>query len=70
MVARFLHYYPQYELRDLTDGKVSMGEFNYLMGGMLDVVNPDATETAAERVARATREAHEKATANSGKRSW
>ncbi len=61
MVARFLHFYPQYRLADLCGPGLSMAEFGYLYGGMVDVVNPDATMSFEERAADATMQAHLKA---------
>lgn len=61
MVARFLNWYPQYRLEDLRH--MPPGEFLYLLAGMLDVVAPAATEPASEKIARLSREAHERAVA-------
>lgn len=58
MVARFLHYFPQYTLRDLTDGTLSVEEFRLLYAGMTDNLNPEQTEPVAEAMGRRTREAH------------
>ena len=69
LVAQFLHHFPQYRLSDVTDGTLSMPEFVYLVGGMLDIENPQATETGKERVDRAVREAHDKAS-DGQKRGW
>lgn len=56
MVARFLHYYPQYSLSDLRDGTLGYGEFIYLLGGMFDVEDPTVTESVQDKIARRTRE--------------
>ncbi len=56
MVARFLHYFPQYSLRSLTDGALSVGEFFYLWGGLLDCEVPEVTEPVEDTVARRTRQ--------------
>ena len=37
------------------------GEFLYLLGGMLDLTAPEATEPAEERISRKAREAHQRA---------
>ena len=65
MLAQFLHFYPQYTLRDLRDGTLTIPEFRLLYTGMLDVEHPDMTEPLEEQATRLTREAH----VTSGKRS-
>lgn len=65
MTARFLHFYPQYSLADLCGPGLSMEEFAYLYGGMVDVLNPDATTSFEEKAAEATMRAHLKATRRS-----
>jgi hypothetical protein len=55
-VAGFLNFYPQYTLADLRGGGLSWQEFRFLRGGMLDVLEPESTESVEERVARKTRE--------------
>lgn len=62
MVARFLHFYPQYSLADLRGPGLTLAEFAYLFGGMVDVMNPDATTSFEEKAAEATMQAHLKAT--------
>ncbi len=62
MVARFLHFYPQYSLADIRGPGLSLAEFAYLYGGMVDILNPEATEPFAETAAKATMAAHLKAT--------
>lgn len=62
-LALFLHYFPQYTLKDLQEGALSLGEFRLLYAGMVDQVNPEATEPDEEKVARLVREAHSKAKA-------
>lgn len=57
MVGRFLHYFPQYTLRNLEDGTLSMGRFFYLWGGLLDNEAPEATEPVEDTVERRTKEA-------------
>ena len=63
MLAEFLHFYPGYRLDDLR--RLSVADFIYLVGGMLDVTAPEATESTEERVSRKVREmgarAHETA---------
>jgi len=67
LVARFLHFYPQYELADLrTGGRLNYGEFMFLVAGMFDIEQPEATETTQERTKR---KLHEMAMKNAGKRS-
>ena len=61
-MARFLNFYSQYRLEDLR--RMPPGEFMYLLGGMMDIVNPRATEPPSEKIARLAREAHEKAMAH------
>ncbi len=68
MVARFLHYFPQYTLVELKSGALSPPDFFYLYGGLLDVEQPEATEPALDRINRLTRQAHAKATA--GRADW
>ncbi len=70
-MAKFLNFYPQYRLKDLGEGgELSVVEFVFLSGGMLDVTDPQSTETDEERINRATREAHVNAVQNSKKRGW
>ena len=68
LVAKFLTFYPQYKLADLRE--MPAEEFLYLIGGMLDIEAPEATESTEERVNRVLREraskAHKRATARSG----
>lgn len=66
-MAQFLSFYPRYSLRDLSDGTLSVAEFVFLTGGMLDIINPEATESFEEKVNRSTREAHTKAVSNANK---
>lgn len=61
MVARFLNFFPQYSLADLRGPGLSLAEFAYLYGGMVDVLNPEATQSFQEKVAAATMAAHMKA---------
>jgi hypothetical protein len=57
LVARFLHFYPQYDLADLRgSGRLSYGEFMFLVGGMFDVESPEHTEPPLDRVNRLMRE--------------
>lgn len=56
MLGRWLNYYPQYKLRHLADGTVSVGEFFYLWGALLDNEVPEATEPVEDAIARRTRE--------------
>lgn len=59
MIARFLHFFPQYTLADLGPaGRLSLGEFRLLYAGMIDLENPEAAEPREETVARKVREAH------------
>ena len=67
MVGRFLHYFPQYTLQDLTDGTLSMGVFFYLWGGLLDNEAPEVTESVEAAVSRRTREAAKAAHADAVK---
>lgn len=64
LVARFMHFYPQYRLADLR--AMEPAEFQYLMAGMLDMLVPAATESREEAVNRQVREAHAKAMAKFG----
>lgn len=57
MLARFLHYFPQYTLADLRGG-LGFEDFAFLYGGMMDIEHPEAMESFEERMARKTREAH------------
>jgi hypothetical protein len=58
-----LNFYHQYKLADLY--AMPAGEWQYLMGGMLDVLEPSSTESTEERVTKALRShaaaAHERA---------
>jgi len=61
LVARFLHFYPQYELADLRGGgRLTYGEFMFLVAGMFDVEQPEATEPPAETISRKLRELAER----------
>lgn len=63
LVARFLNFYPQYTLADLrTGGRLTYGEFMFLVGGMFDTVDPHGpTEPRGDKIQRAVRELAEKA---------
>lgn len=52
MVARFLHFFPQYSLDDLRTMPVA--DYLFLLSGMLDVVSPQLSESFEEKAARAT----------------
>ncbi len=58
VIGRWLHYFPQYTLRNLADGTVSVGEFFYLWGALLDNEQPEVTEPAEVAMTRAVRAAH------------
>lgn len=66
LIARFLHYFPQYTLRDLQDGTLSLGEFRMLLAGMTDNTNPEVTMPLEELVSQRVREMH----LRHKKRSW
>lgn len=60
-MARFLHYFPQYELEDLRlGGRLTYGQFMFLVGGMFDVEEPSRTEPPQDRITRKMRELAEK----------
>ena len=44
------------------------GEYVYLLGGMMDVLTPDSTESSEERISRAVREQNERAHAAAKRR--
>jgi hypothetical protein len=57
LVAKFLHFYPQYKLADLrAGGGLTYGEFMFLVGGMFDVEDPEVTEHPRDRIRRKTME--------------
>jgi hypothetical protein len=53
-VARFLNFYPRYDLDDLA--LMPVEKFVYLVGGMYDVLSPELTESREEQINRALRE--------------
>lgn len=57
-MARFLHYYPQYTLDDLREGRVSGPDFIMLYAGMVDNENPQETEPVPAARRRLVEEAH------------
>jgi hypothetical protein len=61
LIAKFLNFYPQYTLRNLSDGTLTLGEFVYLGGGMLDVLAPESTEPFEDKVESAVKASHLKA---------
>lgn len=61
MIARFLHYFPQYTLAELESGALAPSDFLYLYGGLLDVEQPEVTEPTRDKLARLTVEAHKAA---------
>lgn len=54
-MARFLHFYPQYSLDDLRNGRLQYDEFMFLVGGMFDVEEPERTESQETKVSREVR---------------
>lgn len=65
-IAAFLHYYPQVTLADLRT--MPAEDYLFLLLGMIDNVNPEATEPLEDRIARKTREAAAAAHSNAKKR--
>ena len=66
MVARFLHFFPQYTLADLR--RMPVQDFHFLMAGLLDVASPQVTEPFEEKAARAVRAQAERAAARARER--
>ncbi len=65
-MGQLLATFPQYKLADLES--MSHREFIYLVGAMLDLTAPQATEPEVDRVSRAMRGAHERAHARAVQR--
>ena len=52
LIAQFLNYYPQYRLSDLRTGSLPVGDYYYLLAGMLDNISPTVGEPFEEKITR------------------